>query len=146
MFGEMTGNLAALMAGTAAISCYYCDFPIRYEGRGLAIGGDEPMTCEHRNNYLSSTEVAILKAWAWEEAHRDKDGPAHQLFREHGIDMGQPLALLHAADLELPNTEVLGDRIVPAAWPWGEQSLNEICDSLRTRSDLIADGQRAAIH
>jgi hypothetical protein len=32
----------------------------------------------HLNKYLNSSEVAILKAWAWEEAHRDKDGPAHK--------------------------------------------------------------------
>jgi hypothetical protein len=88
----------------------------------------------HQNKHLTSSEVAILKAWAWEEAHRDKHGPAHRLFREHGIDLGHPLAILHAADLEFPNEEALGERIVPGEWPWGEQSLSEICEGLNTRS------------
>jgi hypothetical protein len=88
----------------------------------------------HQNKHLNSSEVAILKAWAWEEAHRDKDGPAHRVFREHGIHVGQPLAILHAADLELPTEEALGDRIVPGEWPWGKQSLAQICDGLSMRS------------
>jgi RNase_H superfamily len=92
----------------------------------------------HQNKHLNSSEVAILKAWAWEEAHRDKDGPAHRLFREHGIDFGQPLAILHAADLELPNEEALGDRIVPGEWPWGEHPpvrLNRHCIMCEFRAD-----------
>jgi hypothetical protein len=40
MFGEMTADPAAVMAGTAGIHCYYCGNPLRYEGGGLAIGGD----------------------------------------------------------------------------------------------------------
>jgi len=136
---------------------------MRYEGGGLTIGGDvvpaqgvpiipydyslivsvagtedkwdDYLTkTRHQNKHLNSSEVAILKARAWEEAHRDKDGPAHRLFREHGIDLGQPLAILHAADLELPTEEALGDRIVPGEWPWPEQSLSEICERLSTRS------------
>jgi hypothetical protein len=87
----------------------------------------------HHNKHLASSEVALLKAWTWEEARREKDGPAHRLFRDHGIDLGQPLALLHAADLELPTEEVAGERIAPTRWPWGGQSLSEICDDLRTR-------------
>jgi hypothetical protein len=87
----------------------------------------------HHNKHLAGSEVALLKAWAWEEARRDKDGPAHRLFRDHGIDLGQPLALLHAADLELATEEVAGQRIVPTSWPWEDQSLTEICDGLRAR-------------
>jgi hypothetical protein len=40
MFGETTADPAAVMAGKAAIPCYYCGDPIRYEGGGLTIGGD----------------------------------------------------------------------------------------------------------
>jgi hypothetical protein len=87
----------------------------------------------HHNKYLAGSEVALLKAWAWEEAHREKDGPAHRLFRDHGIDLGQPLALLHAAELELATEEVGGERIAPTNWPWGDQSLSKICDDLRAR-------------
>lgn len=76
----------------------------------------------------------LLKAWAWEEAHREKEGPAHRLFGDHGIELGHPLALLHAADLELPNEELLGECIAPGDWPWGKQSLPEICETLRARS------------
>ncbi len=89
----------------------------------------------HHNKHLHKEEEALLKAWAWEEAHRDKDGHAHRLFRERGIDLGQPLVLLHAADLELPNEEVCGDRIAPEGWPWGEKSLDEIADDLRRRAE-----------
>jgi hypothetical protein len=88
------------------------------------------MKLRHHNQHLSSAEIALLKAWAWEEAHRDKDGPAHRLFRAHGLDLGQPLTLVHAADLEFRNEEAVGDRIVPTAWPWGEQTPSEICESL----------------
>jgi hypothetical protein len=88
----------------------------------------------HHNQHLSSEEIALLKAWAWEEAHRDKEGPAHQLFRAHGIDLGQPLTLVHAANLEFANEEAFGDRIVPTAWPWGEQSLSEIRESLSMKT------------
>jgi hypothetical protein len=84
----------------------------------------------HHNQHLSGDEIALLKAWAWEDAHRDKEGPAHQLFRAHGMVLGQPLTLVHAADLEFANEEAFGDRIVPTAWPWGEQSLSEIRESL----------------
>jgi hypothetical protein len=87
----------------------------------------------HHNQHLAGSEVALLKAWAWEETRREKNGPAHRLFRDRGIDLGQPLALLHAADLELPTEEVVGERITPTSWPWGDQSLSEICDDLRTR-------------
>jgi hypothetical protein len=58
------------------------------------------------------------------------------LFREHEIDLGQPLALLHAADLELPNEEVCGDRIVPKGWPWGEKSFGDIAEELKMRSAI----------
>jgi len=95
----------------------------------------------HHNRHLTSSEVAILKAWAWEEAHRDKDGPAHQLFRQHGIDLGQPLALLHAADLELPDEEALGDHILPGDWPWGEQSLGEICETLNAKTAWLTGNE-----
>ena len=98
----------------------------------------------HQNKHLNSNEVAILKAWAWEEAHRDKEGPAHRLFREHGINLGQPLALLHAADLEFPNEEALGDRIVPGEWPWEEQSLSEIREGLSTRSSKVLANEAKA--
>jgi hypothetical protein len=98
----------------------------------------------HQNKHLNSNEVALLKAWAWEETHRDKEGPAHRLFREHGIDLGQPLALLHAADLEFPNEEALGDRIVPGQWPWGEQSLSEIREGLSTRSSKVRASEAKA--
>jgi hypothetical protein len=90
-------------------------------------------TDRRHNNHLAGGEVALLKAWAWEEAHREKDGPAHRLFRDHGIDLAQPLALLHAADLELPTEEVGGERIAPTSWPWGDQSLSEICADLSAR-------------
>jgi hypothetical protein len=30
----------AVIAGKAGIRCYYCDSALRYEGAGLAIGGD----------------------------------------------------------------------------------------------------------
>jgi hypothetical protein len=40
MFGEMTADPMAVMAGKAAINCYYCGCALRYEGGGLAIGGD----------------------------------------------------------------------------------------------------------
>jgi hypothetical protein len=98
----------------------------------------------HHNQHLASNEVALLKAWTWEEAHRDKDGPAHRLFRAHGIDLGQPLALVHAADLELPVEEVAGERIAPTGWPWGDQSLSAICDDLRTRLGSVPATEAAA--
>jgi hypothetical protein len=91
----------------------------------------------NHSKHLNSNEVTILKPWAWQGAHRDKDGPAHRLFREGGIDLGQPVALLHAADLAFPNEEALGARIVPGEWPWGEQSLSEIREGLSTRSSMV---------
>jgi hypothetical protein len=34
LFGEMTSDPMAVIAGTAGIRCYYCDSPLRYEGGG----------------------------------------------------------------------------------------------------------------
>lgn len=50
----------------------------------------------NNNKHLTASEAMLLKAWAWEEAHREKDGPAHRLLQQHGIDLGRPLTLLHA--------------------------------------------------
>jgi hypothetical protein len=87
----------------------------------------------HHNKHLTDSEIAILKAWAWESGKVEKEGPAHKLLREHGITIGGPLALMDAANLEILTEEIFGERISPIDWPWGDMSKEEICRDLRER-------------
>lgn len=91
----------------------------------------------HRKDIpLTNSELAYLQALAWETAHLEMNGPAHELAQANDFDALQ-LERLRRTLGNRRAVEVTERRPQPpTSWPWPDQSPESIIESLENRSNM----------
>lgn len=91
----------------------------------------------HRKDIpLTNSELAYLQALAWETAHLELNGAAHELARASNFDTLQLERLRRILGNRRAAEVMERPPLTPTHWPWPDRSPESIIESLENRSEM----------